>query len=237
VFLADSEFEILEETVMAFKKSEKRANAYKPQCVTLIIDNSNSMAEKGKAEQVTSAVQDMVITMQSMNIGTKGFRFLLNLCSFGDSCHALAVAATPSEVDVDKLVFRGDAGGTEIAPALEWAAGGVKKALERCRKISNYQEEQAPNPICVFLSDAENTGGDVTAAANALRSIPFKNGCVDVFAVGVGMQDEHFKTMTAIASRPEYAIRIDPEGIAEFLAEVHGTLVESSDVARLAAKR
>jgi hypothetical protein len=222
---------------MTFKKSEKRANAYKPQCVTLVIDNSNSMAEKGKAEQVTSAVQDMVITMQSLNIGTKGFRFLLNLGSFGDSCQGLAVAASPAEVDVDKLVFRGDSGGTDIPVALAWAEGAVKKALERCRKLPNYQEELAPNPICIFLSDAENTGGAVTAAASSLHSIPFRGGCVDVFAVGVGMQDEHFKTMTEIASRPEYAIRIDPEGIAEFLAEVHGTIVESSDVARLAAKR
>jgi hypothetical protein len=222
---------------MAFKKSEKRANAYKPQCVTLVIDNSNSMAEKGKAEQVTSAVQDMVITMQSLNIGTKGFRFILNLGSFGDTCHGLAVAASPSEVDVDRLVFRGDAGGTDIPLALEWAEGALKKALERCRKIPNYQEDQAPNPICVFISDAENTGGEVAAAATALRSIPFKGGCVDVFAVGVGMRDEHFETMTAIASRPEYAIRIDPEGIAEFLAEVHGTILESSDVARLAANK
>ena len=124
-----------------------------------------------------------------------------------------------------------------MAVAIKWAEDALKKALERCRKLPSYQEEQSPNPICIFLSDAENTGGDVVAAAKALRSIPFKDGSVDVFAVGVGMLDEHFETLKSIASRPEYAIRIDPEGIAEFLAEVHGTIIDSSDVARLAAKR
>ena len=51
---------------MVFKKSEKRANARHPQVVTLVIDNSGSMAEEGKSQQVTEAVQDMVITMQSL---------------------------------------------------------------------------------------------------------------------------------------------------------------------------
>jgi hypothetical protein len=222
---------------MAFKKSEKRANARHPQVVTLVIDDSGSMADEGKAQQVTEAVQDMVITMQSLNIGTHGYRFLLNLGSFGDSCKGLAVAATPAEVDVDKLVFQGESGGTDMPLALQWAEGALRKALERCRtSIPNYQEELAPNPICVFLSDGENTGEDITAAATFLRSVPFKDGCVDVFAVGVGRQGEHFDTMRAIASRPEYAIRIDPEGVADFLGEVGGTVVEGTDVARIATK-
>jgi hypothetical protein len=222
---------------MAFKKSEKRANAHHPQCVTLVIDDSGSMADDGKCKQVTEAVQDMVITMQSLNMGTHAYRFLLNICKFGDATTELAVAKSPPEVDVETLEFDGSSGGTEMLPALQWAETALKKSLDRCRNIANYQEDLAPNPICVFLSDGECTGEDPTPAAKALRSIAFKNGEVDVFAVGVGMRDEHFEVMKAIASRPEYAIRIDSEGVADFLGDVGGTVVEGTDVAHLAAKR
>jgi von Willebrand factor type A domain len=221
---------------MAFKKSEKRANAHHPQCVTLVIDDSGSMAEEGKCQQVTEAVQDMVITMQSLNMGTHAYRFLLNICKFGDAPTELAVAKSPPEVDVDTLEFNGGSGGTDMLLALQWAEAAVKKALERCRSIPNYQEDLAPNPICVVLSDGECTGEDPGPAAHALRSIAFKNGEVDVFAIGVGMRDEHFEAMKAIASRPEYAIKIDSEGVADFLGDVGGTVVEGTDLAHLAAK-
>jgi len=221
---------------MAFKKSKNLATAHHPQICILVIDDSGSMAEEGKCKQVTDAVQDMVITMQSLNMGTHGYRFLLNICKFGDAPTELAVAKSPPEVDVDMLEFDGGSGGTEMLPALEWAEEALKKSLERCRSIPNYQEEQAPNPICVFLSDGECTGEDPSVAAKALRSIAFKNGEVDVLAVGVGMRDEHFEVMKGIASRPEYAIRIDSEGVADFLGDVGGTVVEGTDVAHLAAK-
>jgi hypothetical protein len=219
-----------------FKKSEKRANAHHPQCVTLVIDDSGSMGDNGKCQQVTEAVQDIVITMQSLNMGTHDFRFLLNICKFGDTPIELAVAKSPPEVDVETLAFDGGLGGTDMQPALQWAEQALKKSLERCRSIKNYQEDLAPNPICVFLSDGECTGGDPAPAAHALRSISFKNGEVDVFAVGVGMRDEHFDVMKAIASRPEYAIRIAPEGVSDFLGDVGGTVVEGKAVADLATK-
>jgi hypothetical protein len=195
---------------MAFKKSKNLATAHHPQICILVIDDSGSMAEEGKCKQVTDAVQDMVITMQSLNMGTHGYRFLLNICKFGDAPTELAVAKSPPEVDVDMLEFDGGSGGTEMLPALEWAEEALKKSLERCRSIPNYQEEQAPNPICVFLSDGECTGEDPSAAAK--------------------------EVMKGIASRPEYAIRIDSEGVADFLGDVGGTVVEGTDVAHLAAK-
>src|SRR5277367_201490 len=138
---------------LAMTKSDKRANARHPQVVTLVIDDSGSMAEEGKCQQVTEAVQDMVITMQSLNMGTHGYRFLLNICKFGDGPNEVAVAATPGEVDVDALEFRGASGGTDMLLALQWADGALKKGLDRCRKtIPNYQEELAPNPLCVVIS-------------------------------------------------------------------------------------
>jgi hypothetical protein len=221
---------------VTFKKSGNLATALHPQCVTLVIDDSGSMAEEGKCQQVSEAVQDMVITMQSLNMGSHAYRFLLNICKFGDAPSELAVAKSPPEVRVEELAFDGGCGGTEMLPALQWAERALKKSLERCRSIPNYQEELAPNPICVFLSDGECTGEDPTPAARALRSIPFNHGEVDVFAVGVGMRDEHFEVMKAIASRPEYAIRIDSEGVADFLGDVGGTVVEGTGVAHLAAR-
>jgi uncharacterized protein YegL len=221
---------------MAFKKSEKRATAHHPQIVILLIDDSGSMAEEGKCQQVTDAVQDMVITMQSLNLGTHGYRFLLNICKFGDAPAELALARSPSQVNVDLLVFDGSSGGTEMEPALRWAEGALNQSLQRCRSIPNYQEELAPNPICVFLSDGECTGEDPASAARAVRSIPFKEGEVDVFAVGVGMRDEHFEVMKTIASRPEYAIRIDAEGVADFLGDVGNTVVVGAGAADLAAR-
>jgi hypothetical protein len=221
---------------VTFKKSDKRANALHPQCVTIVVDDSGSMAEEGKCQQVTEAIQDMVITMQSLNMGSHGYRYLLNICKFGDSPTELAVAKSPHEVDVDKLEFDGSSGGTDMLPALQWAEVALKKSLERCRSIPNFQEELAPNPICVFMSDGESTGEDPASAAKALRTIAIKNGEVDVLAVGVGMLDEHFEVMKSIASQPEYAVRIGPEGVADFLGEVAGTALEGGTVADLAAK-
>jgi uncharacterized protein YegL len=214
-------------TDMVLNKGDKVATALHPKVCALVIDESGSMSEEGKCQQVTEAVQDLVITMQSLNQGTHGYRFLLNICKFGDSIVELAVAKTPTEVDVDTLVFEGALGGTDMLPALQWAEQALKKSLERCRSIPNYQEDLAPNPICVFLSDGECTGDDPTSAAKALRSIAFKNGEVDVCAVGVGMRDEHFEVMKAIASKPEYAIRIGAEGIAEFLGAIGSTFVDN----------
>lgn len=220
---------------MDHKKTPKQANSHHPRCVTLLIDCSGSMAENGKSQQVTEAVQDMVITMQSLNLGASGCRFILSIAKFGDATSALAVAKCPPEVDVDSLVFTGDCGGTDMLPALEWAEMAVKKSLERCRNLPVYQEELAPNPICVFLSDGECTGDDPTPAAEALRAIPFKDGEIEVFAIGVGMLDEHFEVMKSIASKPEYAIRIDAEGIAELLGAVGTTVTKNQDTARLIA--
>ena len=226
---------------MVLKKSDKVATALHPKVCILVIDESGSMAEEGKCQQVTEAVQDLVITMQSLNQGTHGYRFLLNICKFGDTIEELAVARTPTEVDVDTLVFEGALGGTDMQPALQWAETALKKSLERCRSIPNYQEDLAPNPICVFLSDGECTGDDPAEAAKALRAIPFKGGEVEVCAVGVGMRDEHFEVMKAISSKPEFAIRIGAEGIAEFLGDIGSTFVDNRgtimDVAAKAKRR
>ncbi|WP_263352917.1 vWA domain-containing protein [Acidicapsa acidisoli] len=222
---------------MAFAKGSKIASSMHPQIVVMLIDNSGSMAEEGKCEQVTEAVQDMVTSMQSMNLGGSGYRFLMNICAFGDSVRQMAIAASPREIDIDSLVFLGDDGATNMHFALEWAKDALQQSLERCRKeIRAFQEEKAPNPLCVLLSDGEFTGGDVMEPAKALQSISVKNGNVDVVSVGVGMEEQHFEVMRSIASRPEHAIQIDPGGIADFLSDVGSTIVDSTSVAQLVAK-
>lgn len=222
---------------MTFVKGEKIASSMHPQIVAMLIDNSGSMAEEGKCQQVTEAVQDMVTTMQSMNLGSSAYRFLMNICAFGDSARTLALAATPRELDVDSLTFLGDDGATNMHLALDWAKDAVQKSLDRCRtEIRGFQEEKAPNPLCVILSDGENTGPDVSESAHALQSVRLTNGSIDVVAVGVGMGDQHFEVMKLIASRPEQAFQIDPGGIADFLSNVGSTIVDSKPVSQLAAK-
>ena len=220
------------------KEDTREASSTHPQIVVLLIDNSGSMAEGGKCEQVTEAVQDIVTTMQSLNLGGSGYRFLLNICAFGDEVRPLATAASPREIDIDSLVFLGDDGATNMDVALQWALGALQKSFERCRtEIVRYQEALAPNPLCVVLSDGENTGPDIAAASKALHSTVWQTGHIDVVAVGVGMEDQHFETMKAIASKPDMAVQINAEGIADFLSKVGSTLVDSQPVAQIVAKR
>lgn len=221
----------------AFEKDSKVASSTHPQIVVLLIDNSGSMAEGGKCEQVTEAVQDIVTSMQSLSLGGSGYRFLMNICAFGDTTRPLAWAAAPREIDIDSLVFLGDDGATNMHLALQWAMAALQRSIERCRtEIPRYQEDLAPNPLCVFLSDGENTGPDIAAAASALHSTVWKTGRIDVFAVGVGMEEQHFETMKGIASQPEMAVQIDAQGIADFLSNVGSTLVENRPVEQIAKK-
>ena len=207
---------------MAFL-TQKKATAHTPQVVTLIVDDSGSM-DGVKAKQATAALQDLVIAMQSGNLGSSEFRFLLNITKFGDEANSLAVAATPKEVTLDMLNFVADSGTTDMPKALEWAKHSLEQALARCRQNPKFKEDESPNPLVVFFSDGENTGGDVEGPAQALKAIAFQGGNVDVVACGIGMDPASFPVMQKIASRPELAVNIDPEHLAEFIADVGATV-------------
>ncbi len=208
---------------MAFQKlTSKKATALTPQVVTLVVDDSGSMSGT-KANDATEAIKQLVITMQSANQGTRGFRFLLNIAKFGTSVCPLAEAASPETISLDSLVFSGASGATEMSGAIEWATDATRKALAKCAAIPGYNEESTPNPLVVFFSDGANTGRDVTPPAQALGSLPFRSGCVDVVAVGIGMGESEFPIMQAIASRPDLAVNIDPEELSAFIADVGAT--------------
>jgi uncharacterized protein YegL len=207
---------------MAFTQT-KKASGEKPQVVTLIVDDSGSM-EGSKAEQATAATQDMVLQMQSFDQGTATFRFLLNIAKFGSNTHPLALAQKPGEIDVGTLNFNGGSGETNMSTALEWAAQALRQALDRCRSLHYFKEDESPNPLCVFFSDGENTGPDVAQSANALKSIAFRGGAVDVIACGIGMQAKDFAVMQQIASQPDLAVNIDPERLGNFIAEVEASV-------------
>jgi uncharacterized protein YegL len=217
---------------MGFQKAERRATANTPQIVTFIIDDSGSM-KGNKARQVTEEAKNALTSMQASNLGSSGSRFIVNICKFGDVPRAIAVASAPADVQIPQLVFDGDSGKTDMPIALRWAREALQKSLERCKANPNYREQDAPNPLCIFLSDGENTGGDVTTDAISLRSVPFHGGNVDVVAVGVEMQDSHFEVMKAIASRPEYAVRISDDEVANFLAAVDATIVDGKSLGEL----
>ena len=145
------------------KLTTKKATSRSPQVVTLIIDDSGSMsaatAEGPKNEQATSATKQLVMTMQSWNQGSSGSRYILNIAKFGSSTIPIAEAAKPEAVSLNNLVFAADSGGTEMPEALNWASQALQKALAECKKIPGYAEEASPNPLVLFFSDGENTGG------------------------------------------------------------------------------
>ena len=62
--------------------NQKWASVYHPQVVTLIIDDSGSMAGD-KSKQAAEAVQDLVVQLQSDNQGAKGFGTCLTLRASG----------------------------------------------------------------------------------------------------------------------------------------------------------
>jgi uncharacterized protein YegL len=216
---------------MAFL-TQKKATAHTPQVVTLIVDDSGSM-DGEKAKQATAAMQDLVIAMQSGDLGSSAFRFLLNIAKFGDETSALAVAATPKEVTLDMLNFTGDSGTTDMPKALEWAKESLQQALTRCRQNPNFKEDASPNPLVVFFSDGANTGGDVEGPAHALRSIAFQGGSVDVVACGIGMDPNALPVMKKISSRPDLAVNIDPDTLGEFIAGVGATVLAGEQPKKL----
>lgn len=212
---------------------QKRATQYTPQVVTLIIDDSGSM-QGGKAKQASEAVQDLVITMQSKNLGSGSYRFLLNIARFGDQPHPIVMAKAPGDVDLNILNFTGSSGQTNMAGALTWAADAVRQALEVCRGNPQYREHQAPNPLVVFFSDGANypetsyPAANIEPAARQIKSIPHKDGNVDVVACGIGMERQDFPIMQAIASRPDLAANIDPDHLADYIAAVATSVLEGA---------
>ena len=212
--------------------TEKKATSTTPQVVTLVVDDSGSM-EGDKARQVTAALQDMVIQMQSGNLGASISKFFVNLAKFGDQPTTIAVAARPNEVDISLLTFAGESGKTDIPLALQWAASAVAQSLDRCRREPVYREEDSPAPLVVFFSDGANTGGDVGPAAAALKGIQFQSGTIDVVACAIGMEPGDFPIMQSIASRPELAVNIDPSKLGDFIAEVGVTVLNNRRVESL----
>jgi uncharacterized protein YegL len=221
---------------MAFQKlSMKKATALTPQVVTLIVDDSGSMSGT-KAQDATEAMKNLVITMQAGNQGSTGYRFLLNIAKFGSGVTALAEATKPELISLNSISFSGDSGGTDMPKALAWGATAVQRALDECRKVPGYSEESSPNPLVVFFSDGANTGGDVTSHAQALKSVRFTSGTVDVVAVGIGMLQYDLPVMEQIASRPELAVNIDPAELPGFIADVGATALNNETPDKLIEK-
>lgn len=216
--------------------TQKKATANTPQVVTFIVDDSESMSwDHNKADQATQAAQDLVIQMQGWDLQSSGFRYLLNIAKFGDDVTPIVEAATPGEVDLGSLTFLGESGTTQMAKALKWANTALQKSLDKCRQIPGFKEDDAPNPLVIFFSDGENydDAADIISEANNLASIAFQGGGVDVVAVGIGMEQQHFKIMQDIASDPTLAVNIDPDKLGDFISEAAQTIGKSESPKKL----
>jgi VWA domain-containing protein len=135
--------------------TQKKANSESPQIVTLVVDDSGSMSADSKCIQATEALKQMVMEIQGGNMGAGGYRYLVNIAKFGDEVTPIAECAAPGTINIDALNFTGESGGTEMAPALEWASAVTDRSLKQLRALPKFKEEAAPNPIVVFFSDGE----------------------------------------------------------------------------------
>lgn len=212
---------------MAF---QNKANALHPQIIVFVVDDSGSMQGQ-KSKTATEAAQDSIITLQSQNLQSHRFRFLLSVAKFGDGVTPLEVAKKPGDVNLQNLVFDGSSGQTNIPASLQWAKHAVEESLQTCRVLPDYDEAQSPNPLVVIMTDGENTGSDVGAPAQALRSVPFKGGQVDVVVCGVGLEPKDLATAQKIASDPALAANIRSDEIAKFFAAVTVTVIKEGNAA------
>lgn len=97
-----------------------------------------------------------------------------------------------------------------VREGLVWAAQSVKNALAECRKITGYAEERSPNPLVVcVIGDGDNTKEDIVESAQALKSMAFTGGSIDVVAVAVGTDQNKLPILERIASRVEFVVTID----------------------------
>jgi hypothetical protein len=205
---------------MAFQN--KYARSMHPQIITVIVDDSVSM-QGTKAKEATEAVQDFLITVQAKNMGaSRGSRYLLNIAKFGCDVIQVAVAKRPEDVDITQVVFEGKSGQKKIVAGLRWAEEALNASLKYCRSLPDYFEEESPNPLCVVLTTGlENTPLDeVMQSAQALKSVPFRGGQVEVVVLGIGLRREDFATAQTIASDPAGVIKFDPNVVLERLASV-----------------
>lgn len=209
---------------MNYQLTNKKATSRTPQVVTLLLDDSGSMAEKNKCVQVTAAVQDVIIGLQVANQNASLSRFIVNLAKFGDDVTPLASAGAPEDINVDELTFVADSGTTEIAKGLEWAAQAVEAGLARARRAPNYDESAAPNPLVVLISDGANSGPDPAPAVSRLLAIPFQGGGIDFVTCGVELDSASEALMKQWASRSDLSVNISADKLREFIAAVGATV-------------
>ena len=197
----------------------KEASSRHPQVVTLLIDDSWSMRELNKCVYVTESVQNLIIEIQCNNMGSHFPRYIINIAKFANWVDPIDICANPNHIDLDKLSFEGGSGrGKNMADALAWAAYATLKSLDMARQGSNYVEDKSPNPIVMFISDGANSGSDPLPHAQALKSIPFQGGQVDVVVLGIGLGPDDMRIMQSIASRPDLAVAAGTAMLDDFLA-------------------
>jgi hypothetical protein len=218
----------------------KAATSVNPKIVMMAIDNSGSMKDKARCERVTEAVQDLMMTIQSINQGASRAKVIMSLCSFGDDVKELAMAALPKDIDLDALTFNADQEGTNLHLALKWAVSALEESLDQCRRqIAHYQEQKSPNPLLMVLTDAEDIDLDSCRPyMEALAKVPIQSGALEIVAVGVEVLPKDLEVLKKIATREDYAIQIGSEDIEGFLGDFRDTFIyPQKTLEELASKR
>jgi hypothetical protein len=202
-----------------------KATAFTPQILILLIDDSGSMGEPAgggqtKAEAATSACRALLKSLRRANHGSAASRYYVSLARFGNECIPFCELESPDSIDEESILFRADLGTTDMEVALKWARAQLEGSLEFLRNaILAFEESMCPTPLLIFISDGENTGRDVQSISRAIRELGFQSGPIDVVACGIAMKPESFRTMTGIASQPDFAVNIESSQLAQFIAD------------------
>lgn len=207
-------------------RTNKKVTSCTPQIVILLAEDGPNMREsadgaKSKAELAVAAIEDVVITAQAANLGTRGFVYLLSIARYGSAVTPLAVAQVPDDVDLTSLSFSGDPGVPAIEPALAWAAHALELSLEKCRSVRSFDESNSPPPLVALLCDAASITPDFRNHIPRLRGFPFLGGTVIVITCGIGPNADLPHEIESPGGQPD-TLNVAPSQLPECLAPVAG---------------
>jgi hypothetical protein len=145
---------------------------------------------KAKAQLATECVEDLVLTAQGANLGTRGFVYLLSIAKYGESVTPIVEAQVPAEIDVERLRFGGDSGRPNLDVAIDWVTRALELSLEKCRSVPAYDERNSPLPLVAILCDSLGLEPDFWTKAARLRQFPFEGGMVNIVTCGIGLKTD-----------------------------------------------
>lgn len=197
-----------------------RVTSNSPWHIVLVLDDSGSMADSGKATMLNEALDAMIEEMRLQTQGMKAY-FRMSVIAFGS--HALILSEASDEKTVDKgriTSFAGNSGGTDIAAALNEATNVLKR---------NPGKPTDFDPYVFLLTDGKADNEDEALRAVAsLKELTIAAGKPRVIAIGLGVErDVNMPFLRNVATNPELAKHLkNASDLVRFFPQI-GTIVSS----------